>query len=97
MKVEHILQTSIYQDGKKVSECNFKSVSIIDGDINTVAKQVYDWQLQYFEPLKNNPLTFFSAKDSLNYIKEFGVAVCTVSHKTDNGSILFQYSQVIKH
>lgn len=88
--IKILIRITVYRNGKMVSETSQNSIETNTGDFYTTYNKMYGNLVKYYTPLANNIVTSFACKDSLNYVFEYGVCVCTVCHVIGNVSVVFQ-------
>lgn len=88
--IKILTRITVYQNGKMVSETSQNNTETNTGDFYTTCNKMYANLVNYYTPLAKNKVTSFACKDSLNYVFEYGVCVCTVCHVIGNVSVVFQ-------
>lgn len=88
--IKILTRITVYQNGKMVSETSQSNTETNTGDFYTTCNKMYANLVNYYTPLAKNKVTSFACRDSLNYVSEYGVGVCTVCHVIGNVSVVFQ-------
>lgn len=93
--IKILTSTTVHQNGKMVSETSQNHTETNTGDFYTTCNKMYANLVNYYTQLANNKVTSFACRDSLNYVFEYGVCVCTVCHVIGNVSVVFQMSEIL--